>query len=172
MVKPQGWRLLCVAFVVCAGCSTLSGGKRVMSFSLAGAGAGAVSGAALSPNEESRALNALVFGLSGALVGGGLALLTDPNLMTAETSDLKKRELGSRQEANEYLVLPEQELPEFLQRRVQPAIIEEFVEKDHVTDEGTLHEPHRAYRIKRPAELFASPTAVPSNAPTVEGARK
>ena len=37
-------------------------------------------------------------------------------------------------------------------------VIEEYLEADRVTEEGTLHEPHKAYRIKRPAELFARPT--------------
>jgi hypothetical protein len=63
------------------------------------------------------------------------------------------------------MIPPQQELPEFLKRRIQPVVIEEFIEKDQVTDEGTLHEPHRAYRIKRPAELYTNPV------PPEEGAR-
>ncbi len=151
------------ALCILSGCATLGGSKRVLIGAMGGAALGGTGGALLSPNDESRGLNTLVFGLSGALVGGAIALLTstDPG-PSAAVSDLKSRELGSgglpgTAASRNYFVLPSQDLPAFLKNRVQPVVIEEFQETDRVTDEGTLHEPHRAYRIKRPAELFAQP---------------
>jgi len=139
---------------------------RIAAGLLAGATAGAAGGALLSPNDESRGLNALVFGLSGALVGGGGAFLFGAEDKKNEVSnDLRSRELRGAVPGREYQVSPQQELPDFLKNRVQPVVIEEFVEKDRVTEEGTLHEPHRAYRIKRPAELYANPVVDGVSAP-------
>ena len=139
-------------------CSTLSPKAWVVGAALAGGAAGSTAGTVLSPNDDSRVLNALVFGLSSALVGGGIALWATPDRARSEIkTDLKTRELGTNRPAQEYLVQPEQPLPDFLKKRVQPAVIEEFTEKDSVTEEGTLHEPHKAYRIKRQAELTPLP---------------
>jgi hypothetical protein len=155
MVK--NW-VLVFAMITVTSCSTLSLGTRVIGGGLVGAAAGGVGGAVLSPNDESRALNALVFGLTGAILGGGLALWTAPGTQQpALGPDLRTRELAAPTGATDYLVQPKQELPDFLKRRVQPVVIEEFVEKDSVSEDGTLREPHKAYRIKRPAELLADP---------------
>lgn len=152
--------LLALAITQLTGCATLNPNVRIAGGVLLGGAIGASAGAALSPNDESRALNALVFGLTGALVGGGIAVWTSPeNKATEPKSDLRARELGQVTSGKEYLVTPRQELPEFLKQRVQPVVIEEFTEKDSVTEEGILHEPHKAYRIKRQAELLANPTS-------------
>jgi hypothetical protein len=146
------------ASLLVSSCASIRGKDRVLVAVAAGSVAGAGGGASLSPNDESRGLNAIVFGLSGALVGGAVALLTDPEPNPEPgPSSLKDREIGLGGKSRDYLVVPHQELPEFLKRRVQPVVIEEYVESDRVTEEGTLHEPHRAYRIKQPAELFAKP---------------
>ena len=125
---------------------------------VAGAGAGAL----LTPNEESRGMNAIVFGLSGALAGAIAGILTGPNQgvsQDAETLETRERKKLANV-GNEYLLGPKtkgKSLPEFLRRRITPAIVEEYVEQDLVGEDGTLHSPHKVYRIKRQAELFARP---------------
>lgn len=140
------------------GCASVAGKYRILGGAAIGGSVGAVGGAAFSPDEENRAINALVFGLASALVGGGIALLTDtPERAPDAPNDLRARELGGASGGREYIVMPNQKLPAFLKPRVKPVVIEEFVEKDRVSEEGTLHEPHKVYRIKRQAELYANP---------------
>ena len=105
-------------------------------------------------------MNALVFGLVGALAGGALGLLTydDGKIPKAETS-LHTQEQMQFKSSKLYLVPNPQELPEFVRQRLQPSIVEELIEPDSVTDDGTLHEPHKAYRIQKNAELFSDPQA-------------
>lgn len=150
------------------GCASLSGTKRLVVSAGIGAGAGVIGGATLSPNEESRALNALVFGLSGALISGGIAMITDAKPEpSSRITDLRTRDQGTGpsldQTIQEFQVLPNQSLPDFLRDRIQPVVIEEYVETDSLSEDGTLHEPHRAYRIKRPGELFARPVTAPKS---------
>ena len=138
-------------------CASTSQNKRTFLMSLSGGAAGAIAGVSLSPNRESRPLNGVVFGLSSALIAGAAALIWGQDRVneSENTSPLKAREsaidrpLGSQT----YPVTQEGELPEFLKKRFRPVVIEEFVERDRVSEEGTLHEPHKVYRIKRPAEL-------------------
>ena len=139
------------------GCA--SGPKRdfVLGVGL-GAGAGAAGGAAFSPNRESRPMNALVFGLVGALAGGTVAYLKNQKATPEETKmTLKDKELQPGASAQQYVIGPDQGLPDFVRRRLQPAVVEEYVEADQVSGDGTLHEPHKVYRIERPAEFFARP---------------
>jgi hypothetical protein len=120
-----------------------------------GAAAGSAGGAVLSPNPESRGLNTLVFGLAGALVGGVAGLLTyDDGRIPPAHSSLEERERAS---LREFSAAPSEPVPPFVRDRLQPVVIEEYTEGDSVSDDGSLHEPHRAYRIKQPAELFARP---------------
>lgn len=164
--------ILIAASLLSSSCSTVRRNERLMTGVGTGAGSGALGGALLSPNAESRGLNALVFGLSGALVGGTIALLTGADSDTkTPASDLKNRELQSSSSGREFVVQPHQELPAFLKNRIQPVVIEEFVETDQTGEDGSLHEPHKVYRIKRPAELIsrpvgrdASPSPTPSEA--------
>lgn len=156
--------LIASACLLASGCATLSPStERVIVGSAAGALAGSIGGATLSPNADDRGLNALVFGLSGALTGGAIAILTDKSKPSAQT-DLKSKELAGVGPSRQFSIETTQTLPEFVKSRVQPAIIEEYLEDDRVTDEGTLHEPHRAYRIKRPTELFSRPSEPKSKA--------
>ncbi len=151
-------------------CASVTGQKRVVAGALSGGAVGAGSGAILSPNEESRGMNALVFGLSGALIGGTIAILTDrPTPSATESSDLKTKERGGGSSSGEvlYPVLPFQKLPPYLKGRIQPLVIEEHIERDQIGEDGTLHEPHKAYRIKRNAELITQPIVEPS-----EGGKK
>jgi hypothetical protein len=139
-----------------SGCATTGRTRFFLGISL-GAGAGAAGGIILSPNDENRPLNALIFGLSGALLGGVTSLLTDskPEVPKAQT-DLRSQDLKLKA-LNEFPVLPNQQLPQFVKDRLQPLVIEEFIEADTVSEDGTLHEPHKAYRVKNPRELFAKP---------------
>ena len=150
-------------------CATVSGKNRTLAGVALGGMMGAGGGVALSPNDESRAINAIVFGLLGGLIGGGAAVFSDPNgaNQSGKNTTLKEKELGSTAANSKQLELNSSEaLPEFVKQRFRPVVIEEFVESDRVTEEGTLHEPHKAYRIKRPAELIAKPVPAASASPS------
>lgn len=130
---------------------------------LIGAGAGAAVGGGtatlLSPNPESRGLNALVFGLVGAIAGGAAAafLFKDPKPAEKEKdTSIRGRELGTP-DLNLYNVPVNPKLPEFVKERLQPVVIEEANEPDTVSEDGTLHAPHKIYRIQHAAELYAKP---------------
>jgi hypothetical protein len=138
------------------GCAT-SPRKRMFIGAGAGAGMGAVGGAILSPNSESRGLNTLIFGVIGALAGGLGALLMSQE---DEIPEGKKPVPSLTEESaagNEFITRPNQELPAFVKQRLIPVVVEELTENDTVGEDGTLHEPHKVYRIKRQAELIARP---------------
>jgi hypothetical protein len=125
-----------------------------------GAGLGGVAGggaaALLSPNSESVALNAVVFGSLSALAGGTLFLITSHDSKVPNTSSsIQARELSDARASHLYVVPNNQKLPDFVKDRYQPAVVEEVVEPDSVSEDGSLHEPHKAYRIQRNAELFS-----------------
>ncbi len=148
---------LVILGLLTSGCASVRGGWRLAIGTGGGAAIGGTSGALLAPNDENRALNALVFGLGGALLGGATAYVTDPTPTQAEGPTLRERELGVRPQST----IPASAgsgLPEFVRERLSPVVIEEAVERDQVSDDGTLHEPHRIYRILKPAELNAQPT--------------
>lgn len=155
-------RVACLLFVISflgTGCASLSQRERLTASVLAGGSVGAAGGSLLSPNAESQGLNALVFGLSGALTGGLVALLTDrPPVTKPEDKSLKARELG-REQASEFVVPQNQELPAFVRDRLSPVVIEEYEEADSVAEDGSLRAPHKVYRIKRQAELTAKGSA-------------
>lgn len=142
------------------GCATTSyRSDRVWAGAGIGLVAGSVGGAALSPNDESRGLNALVFGLSGALLGGIVGAVTGSDPTTkSETPTLEEREMKGASTQKEIVIGPTGDLPDFLKHRVSPAVVEEYMEQDQVGEDGSLHAPHRVYRIKRQAELIARPT--------------
>jgi hypothetical protein len=153
-------------------CASLSGKNHTFAGVALGGALGAGGGVALSPNDESRAINAIVFGLLGGLIGGGAAIFSDPNgaNQSGKKESLKEKELGrSVQETQSFELRANEPLPEFVKERFRPVVIEEFVESDRVSEEGTLHEPHKAYRIKRPAELIARPVPTPSDFPVGGG---
>lgn len=139
--------------VALTGCATTPR-KRALYGAGIGAGVGAFGGAVLSPNDESKGVNALVFGLTGAVLGGivGLFMHDDAELPKAGDT-LEGRELGQE------FVVPQEtgSLPAYVKDRLQPLVIEEYVEKDSVGDDGGLREPHRVWRIKRPPELAPKP---------------
>jgi len=124
----------------------------------AGAAVGAASGAALSPNAESRPWNAVIFGLTGALAGGAINYLLSNNEPAEKTnSTLKDRESSN---SNNVLVLNPPlagELPDFLKKRLSSLVIEELTLPPTVGEDGTLQEPHKAYRIKQQPELLPIP---------------
>ena len=51
------------------------------------------------------------------------------------------------------------QIPDFVKARIQPVIVEEYMEAATIGEDGTLREPHKVYRIKRPAEFSATPIA-------------
>lgn len=132
--------------------------KRFLYVAGIGAGAGALGGAVLSPNAESRGMNALVFALTGAIIGGvtGLFLHDDSELPKTDDS-LKGRDLGSDQSTEFVVPAQASALPAYVKDRLQPVVIEEYVQQDSVAEDGSLAEPHRVWRIKRPAELSPKP---------------
>ncbi len=129
-----------------------------------GGSVGAMGGISLSPNKESKGLNALIFGIGGALLGGTVSLLMDPKTDVGESSSSlkekeKEKELGAPHTTDTSgtlgsLIQTGGELPPYLKERFKPALIEEFMERDTLGEDGSLHEPHKVYRIKRQAELF------------------
>lgn len=139
------------------GCASISGNGRILLGAAAAGSAGVAGGAILSPNSESRGLNTLVFGLSGALVGGVIAALTQPSSSPEPVKTLKDRELDIRGTPRQTWIAPTGLLPSYVKQRLQPVVIEEFEETDRLSEDGDLHVPHKVYRIKRPAELSARP---------------
>jgi gas vesicle protein len=143
--------------------------KRFLTGAGVGAAVGGMGGYSMSPNEDSDAMNAAVFGLTGALVGGATGLLwrddaTVPDGDKEKTLEEKERarnspdNAGSSVGGSKEFGLPSSQLPDFLQGRYAPARIEEFTEREQVGEDGSLHAPHKVYRIKRPATLYTNPT--------------
>ena len=147
--------ILIVLVAFSSGCASAPR-KRFMIGAGIGGAAGGISGAVFSPNDESRGLNALVFGLVGAVVGGLIGLFIHDD---SEVPEAKPKEQTTDATATRELeIVPTQkELPQFVKDRLKQIVIEEIHEPDQVSEDGTLHEPHKAYRIKRPAELIAKP---------------
>ena len=161
-LKASTLTVLIPSVLLLSSCATVSGKNRIFAGVALGGAIGAGGGLALSPNGESRGINAAVFGLLGGLIGGGAAYFSDPNgaNQSGKIPSLKERELGAVGGSTKQVELQSGEaLPEFLKKRFRPVVIEEFIEADRVSEEGTLHEPHKAYRIKRPAELIAKPVS-------------
>jgi hypothetical protein len=139
------------------GCATMSRPRVQWGMGIGGV-AGAIGGAALSPNDASRGWNAVVFGAVGTALGGLIGYLSEPKPSgQAEAPSLKARELAPVAPSKEVEIATPEGLPGFVRERLQPVVIEEYVEPDTVSPDGTLHEPHKVYRIKKPAELFARP---------------
>lgn len=132
--------------------------KRFLYGAGIGAGSGALGGAVLSPNPESRGINALIFGLTGAIVGGVTALfIHDDSELPQSDDSLKSRDMADAQGAEFVVPAQTNSLPSYVQDRLQPVVIEEYLEQDSVAEDGSLREPHRVWRIKRPAELTSKP---------------
>lgn len=139
--------------------------KRFLYGTGIGLGVGALGGAAFSPNQESKGVNALVFGLFGAVAGGVAGLfLKDDSELPAASGSLEERELGK-----EFLVPQGGNLPSFVRERLEPVVIEEHVERDSISEDGSLREPHRVWRIKRQAELSPKPVSNLKENPSAKG---
>ncbi len=152
--------------IVLTSCSTVPRKRFLIGAGIGGAG-GAVGGAVLSPNDESRGLNSLIFGLVGAIAGGviGLLIHDDSEIPEAKPSAAKLPSGGPKEFQVE---ATDQTLPEFVKNRLQKITVEELPQPDTVSEDGTLHEPHKIYRIKRQAELFAQPIK-PGTTQTIDG---
>lgn len=145
-----------VLLVLSSGCATAPRKRFLIGAGIGGV-AGTVGGAVFSPNSESRGLNSLVFGLTGALIGGLGSLFFHDD---AEIPDSPKQTKAADKAAaaSDFTVQPTaKELPKFVRDRLTNVIVEELHEPDSITDDGSLHEPHKVYRIKRQAELIANP---------------
>lgn len=149
-----------VWFSLLCGCSTLTGPRRTFTFAAGGAAVGALGGSLLSPNADDQALNALVFGLTGALVGGVSGMLTDagPNATPKDAAFFDGASIGAT--SKDVTIAPYESLPDYVKKRLQPIVIEEFTEADEVDEDGVLRESHRAYRIKRQPEFNPKPIGV------------
>lgn len=135
-----------------SGCAGL-GLSRSAQYTLGGAAGGATGGYAFSPNEESRALNALFWGA----LGGAFSYLTErafrPEKNEGLPSTLESRELFPRPGRDIEVPHEGKTLPEYVRKRLTPVVIEEFKERDAIGEDGSLHEPHRVWRIKQQPEL-------------------
>jgi hypothetical protein len=153
-MKKQICALLIVA-VFNSSCATVvpksAHGKFLAGAAIGGA-AGAGGGAALSPDAENRSLNALIFGLTGAIAGGltGLLLHKDSNDVPASTGDVRLKEEEFTKKGELYTV-PLKPLPEGVKGRILLPIVEEVDEDESVDQDGSLHEGHKVWRIKEPA---------------------
>lgn len=139
-------------------CSSLTGKRRVVTFGISGASIGAVGGYKLSPNKENQGLNTLVFGLTGALVGSVVGALTDKN--DEYNQNLKPgtfKTEGEEINSKTMTITPYENLPSYVKKRLEPIVIEEYIEGDQVDEDGVLRTSHKAYRIKRLPEFSASP---------------
>jgi len=160
--------LLCILMVT--GCA--SPRKRFLLGAGLGAAAGGTAGATFAPDKDSQGLNALIFGLSGALLGGAIGLFTYDDGKIPESKDrLAEKERANSSNDPGLLVPAQAPLPDFVKQRLTPVVIESFVEKDSVAEDGSLHEPHRVYRITQPAELIAEPVPQQKH-PAEKGAQK
>lgn len=143
------------------GCATLSGPKRTFTFAGVGAATGAVGGSVLSPNPESKTLNTLIFGLVGAIAGGVTGMLTDRHPESPkDTAYSFDQNTQTNIQTKSMILAPYESLPEYVKKRLQPLVIEEFVETDQVDEDGVLREAHKAYRIKRQPEFEARPVVI------------
>ena len=148
-VKRTHYFGLVLWVVTSASCTTPQ-----LRFSIGAVSAGAVGaagGVLLSPpDSQNRLLNALIFGLGSALVGAGIGVFSvnEPRSCQAPLN------LGPNGEPRaEYHLDESGALPDFLKTRISPTVIEQFQERDRITEDGSLHEPHKVYRVKKPADL-------------------
>jgi hypothetical protein len=153
-------KLCCALALLTGACATQNERERLILATSMGAAAGATGGAVLSPNAESRGLNAIVFGLTGALSGAIYAHLTGkPKAESQSAKTLRERE-AEVQKANRLFQLPSTstgDIPPFLKDRISQIVIEEIPMQERIGEDGTLHEAHKAYRIKNPPELLPTP---------------
>jgi len=137
-------------------CSSIES-KNFYITSLGSGTVGALLGSTFSPNEESKNLNALSFGIIGAGLGALSYLSFLKKIENNPAKTLQERELFLP-ERKEFVLPPtEKKLPNFVKERLTPIIIEEYIERDSVREDGSLSEPHRVWRIKRPPELIPKP---------------
>ena len=152
--------LMLIASISLSSCSSLSPNGRIIFGVGSGAMIGAVGGSSLSPNEASKPWNALIFGLVGALLGGAIASLAGPHEQShsPETRTLKDKLIPENQTELSLPANTSAPLPDFLKDRLTSLVIEEISMPSNVGEDGTLHEPHKAYRIKRAPELIPNTT--------------
>lgn len=154
-------KYLLIFSLVLSGCSTFAS-HRSLKYSGGGAAAGAALGYGFSPNKESQGLNALLWGGIGAAFGYLFErAFRDRGDVVEIPSNLEAKELFRE---SEEFVLPatKQKLPAFVQKRLTPVVIEQYTEKDTAGEDGSLHEPHRVWRIKQQPELLPKPLKSPS----------
>jgi hypothetical protein len=139
-----------LAFVFLHGCAGISLDRSLYLPAGTGIVAGFL-GRSLSPNDESREINTVVFGALGVGLGFLAERLLTPKGKEEKPSSLKERELTGRE-----FTLPatSEKLPAFVKKRLTPIVIEEYEERDSATEDGGLREPHKVWRIKRQPELI------------------
>lgn len=155
--------ILCaVLAVLTLSCSSIQ--LRVSGASVLGGALGGMGGYAFSPYEQDRIPNLILFGMAGALIGGACGLLWPDDFEQEKNATLKRSESDY---SKQIILSNPSELPDFLKNRIQPTIIEEFTEKPTLSEDGSIHEPHKVYKIKRPIELSPEPNLQSLN--TVSG---
>jgi hypothetical protein len=93
----------------------------------------------------------------GALAGGlGTLLFSTPDEVPAAGNSAPSLTDESNYDER-FITHPSQELPPFVRERLMPVVVETLTEPDTVSEDGSLHEPHKVYRIKRQAELVTRP---------------
>lgn len=119
-----------------------------------GLAAGAGGAFALTKEKQRQGTN---MAIAGAVTG--LAMHLGAKFVWSRETDPAKAELLELRERNfrptREITVPatSQKLPDFLERRLTPLVLEQWVEKDSISEDGSLNEPHKMWRIKRLPEL-------------------
>jgi hypothetical protein len=164
-------RISLILLIFASSCSSNKG----LWLPIAGGLIGVVSGSALSPNEESKSLNTVTFGAVGLAVGASLlyySSIEKPNL--AQEDSLKERiEASKKIQTLATEAISQTPLPDFLKGKISPIVIEEIDLKNFQSEDGALHEPHKAYRIVQQPELIQpQESAENSNKNKIKGEEK
>ena len=138
-----------ILLLILVSCSTLK--KTVIYSSLSGAALGGVGGYSLSPDNESRAANAAIFGVVGAGVAAlaGYSLYKDDprNMKLKHMLEKPKRDgeieldleginINANLEQSEFYKSPSKDLPEKLRGKIKEQFIIKYQSKERYVNQG------------------------------------
>lgn len=143
--------LFCVALSGCANFS-LRDPWASTAVGLAGGSAGAL---ALTKNKEHQGKNMAITGAAlGLAMHLGAKFLWGKEIDPAKAEILELRAKNLRPAREITVPAANQKLPDFLEKRLTPLVLEQWVENDSISEDGSLNEPHKVWRIKRHPELI------------------
>jgi hypothetical protein len=143
--------LILIFFPGCAGIDL----QNPWTAATAGLAGGMGAGYGLTREKERQGKNMAIAGLSlGALGFLGAKFLWPKETDPAKAEILELREKNFKPVRELTLPATKQKLPDFLEKRLTPLVLEQWVEKDSISEDGSLNEPHKVWRIKRHPELI------------------